>query len=379
VWLISLLLPLTIYGIRCLRDIAGLSIGEGASLLQIFVWSAMILAPLGLVDGVLFALACAVHSDFSDRSSRSVGKVYFYEGLGAGAGGIIYTFLLIPFLNSFEVAMLLGMANLISGILLLSLGKDGGTDGRRNLRTAFPVMAGLLWIFLIADSACFILSCTCSLEKASLDRQWAGLQILMSRWSPYGNVTVGRRDDQLTFFSNGIPVCTTPIPNIAFAEEMDPQMIQAVREHPTPLTLRELENPRVRIHTVDGRLYIKTASRKFDAVLLNLPPPSTLELNRFYTAEFFSAIYRSLTDGGVLALRLPGSETYLSRETRDLTLSIRRSLQSVFPAVHLLPGEVHQILAFASARAPRRRRKHLSSVCWRAKYPRGFSGNPKSA
>lgn len=389
-WLVSLLLPLTIYGIRCLRDIMGLSIGEGASLLQIFVWSAMILAPLGLVDGVLFALACTVHSDFSDRSSRSVGKVYFFEGLGAGAGGIIYTFLLVPFLNSFAVALLLGMANLISGILLLSVGKDGGTDGRRGLRTALPVMAGLLWIFLIANSACFILSCARGLEKSSLDRQWTGLQILASRWSPYGNVTVGRREDQFTFFSNGIPVCTAPIPNIAFAEEMvhypllslsdpktvlivgggpggviaevlkhpldevhyaeiDPLLIQAVREHPTPLTIRELGDPRVRIHAVDGRLYIKTAPRTFDAILLNLPPPSTLELNRFYTAEFFAEAFRSLTDGGVLALHLPGSGTYLSRETRDLTLSIRRSLQSVFPAVHLFPGEIHQILAFASA------------------------------
>lgn len=391
-WLLSLLLPLTIFGIRFLRDAMGLSIGEGVSLLQIFLWTSMILAPLGLVDGILFALACTVHSRFSAAAFRSIGKVYFYEGLGAGAGGIVYTFLFIPLLNSFEVALLLGMANLMSGILLLSAGRGGMIDGRPGGRAASPAFAGLLWIFLTANGACLALSGAGTLEKISLNRQWTGLQILASRWSPYGNVTVGRREEQLTFFSNGIPVCTAPVPNIAFAEELvhypmlsltdpktvlivgggpggiiaealkhpvdevhyaeiDPLMIQAVREHPTPLTVRELEDPRVRIHTVDGRLYMKTAARRFDAIILNLPPPSTLELNRFYTAEFFAEMRRSLSDGGVAALHLPGSETYLSRETRDLTLSVRQSLQSAFPSVHLLPGEVHLILAFASATA----------------------------
>lgn len=384
--LIALLLPLAIYSIRCLRDLMGLSIGEGASLLQILIWTAVVLAPLGIADGVLFTLACALHSDASGGSPRSVGKVYFYEGFGAGVGGIIYTFLLIPFFNSFDVAILLGIANLTCGILLLSTGERKGINGR--------VLAGLLWLFLMAGIALFTLSAAGGLEKASLDRQWKGLQLLESRWSPYGNVAVGRKEDQITFFSNGIPTCTAPIPNIAFAEEMvhypmlalpspktiliigggpggviaealkhpveevhyteiDPVMIQLVKKHLTPLTRRELENPRVRIHNVDGRLYIKTTSRRFDAILLNLPPPFTLELNRFYTVEFFTEILRSLTDSGVLALHLPGSETYLSRETRDLNLSIRQSLQMVFPSVHVIPGEIHFILAFASVAAGR--------------------------
>jgi len=379
--LLSLLLPLTIFAIRCLRDIMGLSIGEGASLPQILLWTALVLTPLGIVDGVLFTLGCALYSDSSKQYALSIGRVYLYEGLGAGVGGIAYTLLLIPFFNSFEVALLLGIANLISGILLLSL---------RGERTVIGGAAGgLLWSFLIAYLSIFTLSGARGLEKISLERQWSGLEILGSRWSPYGNVTVGRREGQLTFFSNGIPACTAPIPNIAFAEEMvhypmlsipspktvlvigggpggvlaevlkhpvdevhyteiDPLMIRMIEENPTPLTREELENPRVRIHTVDGRLYIKTTPKKFDAVLLNLPLPSTLELNRFYTVEFFGEIFRSLSKEGVFSLHLPGSETYLSREIRDLNLCLRRSLQAVFPSVYVIPGEVNIILAFAS-------------------------------
>ena len=378
---LSLLLPATIYSIRVLRDIMGLSVGEGASLVQIFFWTAVILSPLGIVDGVLFALGCALYAHFSDKPALSLGKVYLYEALGAGTGGVLYTLLFLPFFCSFEVALLLGIANLASGILLLS---SRSKKGRKR-----SALAGFLWTFLIADIIFLILSGARGLEKSSLNRQWKGLQILESRWSPYGNVAVGRREDQLTFFSNGIPTCTVPIPNIAFAEEMvhypllslaapksvlvigggpggviaevlkhpvaevhyteiDPLMIRIIQENPSPLSREELGNPRVRIHTVDGRLYLKTTPRKFSVILLNLPVPSTLELNRFYTVEFFTEIFRSLREDGVLALHLPGSETYLSREIRDLNFCLKRSLQEVFPSVYVIPGEVNFFLAFAS-------------------------------
>jgi len=84
--LLSLLLPATIYAIRGLREIMGLSVGEAASLPQIFLWTAVILAPLGIVDGLLFALGCALYSDLSKRRDLTVGRVYLYEGLGAGLG-----------------------------------------------------------------------------------------------------------------------------------------------------------------------------------------------------------------------------------------------------------------------------------------------------
>ncbi len=380
--LLSLLLPVTIYTIRSLRDIMGLSIGEGASLLQILFWTALILMPLGVVDGLLFALGCGLYSDALDRSPLAIGKVYLLEALGAGAGGVLYTFVLIPWCSSFEAALLLATANLISGLLLLAYSREKRIK-RRGL-------AGLLAAFLAVNAVLLIFSGARGLEEISLQRQWRGLDILDSRWSPYGNVAVGRREDQLTFFSNGIAICTTPVPDIAFAEEMvhypllslsspesvliigggfggvisealkhpinevhyaeiDPLMIQLIKEHLTPLTRRELENPRMTLHMMDGGLYVKTAMRKFDAVLLNLPPPSTLELNRFYTAEFFGEISRVLKKTGLVALHLPGSEAYLSRERRDLNLCIRRSLQQVFPSVFIIPGEVNFILAFASA------------------------------
>jgi len=380
--LVSILLPLTIYGIRSLRDIMGLAVGEGASLVAIFSWTAPILAPLGVVDGIMFAVGCRLHSDRAERGASSVGEVYLLEAVGAGGGGALYTFFLIPFFTSFQVAFFLGTANLISALLLIS-GDEEKSTGKNK------VLAGSLWGILVVNVLLLILPGAQVLEKNSTARQWRGLQVLDSRWSPYGNVTVGRREEQLTFFANGVPVCNAPVPDIALVEEMvhypllfipsprrvliigggfggvigevlkqpvdevhyteiDPLIIRLIKENLTPLTRPEIENPRLHIHNLDGRLFIKTASEKFDGIILNLPSPLTLELNRYYTVEFFNEISKALTGEGVLSVSIPGSETYLSPELRDLNLCLIRSLREVFPSVPVIPGDVNFILASAS-------------------------------
>jgi spermidine synthase len=380
--LVSVLLPLTIYGIRSLRDIMGLATGEGASLVAIFSWTAPLLAPLGVVDGIMFAVGCRLHSDRAQKGASSVGKVYLLEAVGAGGGGALYTFFFIPFFTSFQVAFFLAAANLISALLLISGEEEKDTWKNKAL-------TGSLWGVLLANVLFLILPGAQGLEKSSTARQWRGLQVLDSRWSPYGNVTVGRREEQLTFFANGMPVCNAPVPDIARVEEMvhyplllipsprrvliigggfggvigevlkhpvdevdyteiDPLIIRMIQENLTPLTRPEIENPRLRIHNLDGRLFIKTTPEKFDGIILNLPHPSTLELNRYYTVEFFNEIYQSLNGEGVLSISIPGSETYLSPELRDLNLCLIRSLREVFPSVHVIPGEVNCILASAA-------------------------------
>ncbi len=379
--LIAVLLPLTIYGIRSLRDLSGLSLGEGASLLQIFFWTLPLLTPMGILDGILFALGCTIHSKSASQSPTSIGRVYLLEALGAGLGGVLYTFLWIPLFNSFQVAFLLGAVNLLSGLLLILR--------PRKERRKKGVLSGIWCFFLFFDLLLLTPSGSQTLEKNSMKRLWPGLEILQSRWSPYGNVTVGRREEQLTLFSNGIPICNSPIPDIAFMEELvhypllllssprkvlivgggfggvlhevlkypvqevhyaeiDPLILQLIKENLTSLTRREMEDPRVVVHPLDGRFFIKTTAEKFDTVLLNLPVPSTLETNRFYTVDFFREVFRILREDGILALSMPGSETYLGPEVRDLNLAVLQSLRKAFPSVAVIPGDPNFLLASSS-------------------------------
>ena len=106
-----------------------------------------------------------------------------------------------------------------------------------------------------------------------------------------------------------------------------------------------LRDPRVRVITTDGRRYVDSTEEHFDIVILDLPEPITGALNRFYTAEFFGEVRRSLRPGGILALHLPSAENYWSPELTRRTASIYRTLQTSFPSILVLPGERNFLLA----------------------------------
>lgn len=375
--LVAFLLPLTIFGIRSLRDFIGLPWGEGANLWQIFWGTIPVLAPLAICDGFLFATGCVLYAQWAEKGSIAIGKVYLLEALGAGIGGFLYTFLFIPLFNSFQVAFLLGAANWGSGLILLRHFPQETTNKKLIYLWLICLIINLWFVFPNKGEPW---------EKISQQRLWKGVKVIDSRWSPYGNVLVGQRDDQLSFFANGIPICSIPTPNISFQEELihfpllllsapekilivgsgyggtiyeilkhpvkeihyaelDPLIIQLMKEYLTPLTQEEMANPRVKVHNVDGRLFIKNTKEKFDALIINLPPPYSLELNRFYTINFFREILRVLKNEGLLVLVSPGSESYLGPENKELNLNLWFSLKAVFPDTYIIFGDPNYLLA----------------------------------
>jgi spermidine synthase len=79
-------------------------------------------------------------------------------------------------------------------------------------------------------------------------------------------------------------------------------------------------------------------TNRYDVVILALPDPSTAQLNRFFTVEFFSGVKRVLADGGVLSFALGRYENYVSPELAQLLASAHRSLQPSFANILVLPG-----------------------------------------
>ena len=88
-----------------------------------------------------------------------------------------------------------------------------------------------------------------------------------------------------------------------------------------------LVDPRVSIITADGRFFLAhpTDETPYDAILVNLPDPSTVLINRFYSREFFAAAKARLRAGGLLMTRLSFSPDYLGPELEDLAASVYRT------------------------------------------------------
>jgi spermidine synthase len=390
--LFALFLPLCLYAAYTSRSLAGAIPGEGMGLLAIFSTSFLVLAPLGLVDGAMFAFGCRAYAHLTGGGTPSIGRVYVLEALGGIAGGIAFTYLMIPFLYSVQIVVVLSVLNLLAAGLIVVFACTAPGWSRAAWAGSVAALAAL------AIGAGLLLSPWAGwLQRWAAGRQWAGYDVVYSEHSVYGNVAVVERQGQYTFFADGVPVLTAPVPDVAFAEEMvhlpllfvpqprralvlsggvggvirelarypleridyaelDPLLIDAVRLFPTPLTQAELADPRLEVVPVDGRLLVRQKAQagvvplaeRYDLVVVNLPYPSTLQLNRFYTAEFFWLVRQLLADDGVLVLSTPGTLSYMSDEIRDLNAMSYQTLRQAFPYVRPIPGDTTLWLASPS-------------------------------
>jgi spermidine synthase len=117
--LFSICLLIAVYLIRILKGVIGFSIGESIGLLPMFYSSFLVLLPVSMLHGALFPLSCRIYSMVSGQGASSVGRVYVRETVGTIIGGIVCTYLLIPYLNTFQASSGLAMLNFIACLVEL--------------------------------------------------------------------------------------------------------------------------------------------------------------------------------------------------------------------------------------------------------------------
>lgn len=121
--------------------------------------------------------------------------------------------------------------------------------------------------------------------------------------------------------------------------------IETFRRFPTGLTEYELNHPQVASRLVEGRRWLRETGARYDLILVNLPIPATLQLNRYYTLEFFRLAQQRLKPGGILAINLPGSETVLTPELKALNQTLHATLRGVFAQVRIVAGDQNLFVA----------------------------------
>jgi spermidine synthase len=80
-------------------------------------------------------------------------------------------------------------------------------------------------------------------------------------------------------------------------------------------------------------------------IFVGLSSPQELRANRLFSFEFFSMAKKRMKTGGMIALTLPGSLTYISSELRDLNGCILNTLRAVYRYVRIIPGDTHLYIA----------------------------------
>ncbi|MFC1643338.1 hypothetical protein ACFL5O_11765, partial [Myxococcota bacterium] len=116
------------------------------------------------------------------------------------------------------------------------------------------------------------------------------------------------------------------------AMEPGPTVSPMVQPH-----LSQVDDPRLHWIEQDGRSYVRTTERRYDVVILDLPEPTTLQYNRYYTREFFREVRRILSPHGVLSFSLGQYANYLSQGLSQQLAIGYGTLLGVFVRVEMIP------------------------------------------
>ncbi|MGD2295178.1 MAG: hypothetical protein PVF22_05015 [Candidatus Aminicenantes bacterium] len=346
---------LSLFGLRFSRFLLGTLPAELTGTLPILLYSLALSFFVSFPLGVLFVLN-------THYATGNLTKVYTLESLGAAAAGFLVYFLIVPFFSNWQAAALVGTLVILA--LFLSC---------RTLRSV-P-------FFLIT---LFVLALVWAFDFPSQKIYWKPFLLLDSKDTPYGTLQVLKTEEQLSLYNNSLPVYSYPDPaaaeeSIHFAllqkpgaekvlligggagggleqilkypkaevdyVELNPDIIQLSLHYLPEEGTRVFYNSRVHVFYDDGVSFLDKTSQTYDIILLNLPDPSTAQINRFYTRDFFLKASQKLVPGGLFSFRVSSAENYISDELRDYLSSLYFTLKDVFPSVEVVPGGTNIFLA----------------------------------
>jgi spermidine synthase len=344
--ILGVLSPLLMIFTEILRILLVEVPGEIIALSDTLLTSLVLLLPIGALVGAQFPLCVR-------ELPESPQRVYAFESLGAFAGGLLFTSLILKGVKTEVVLFAVSVLLMVTGVWL--------TRKKR-------LLILLLIPFVVMNIKDTVLKWTSPPNMVLEERMD----------SPYAEVTLYSSGNQKSLYTSGSLYYTYPEPQTEETKvhlpmtmvknpervliiggsplllrealkyplkevvflETDPVLIRVAKEVLSEEDRRIIENPKVRLVREDARVFLKTdTEKKYDLLLLNLPPPSTASLNRFYTVEFFRMVKERLSPEGVFCLKLATASGYISNTLRLANGSVYRTLKDVFPFVETTSEE----------------------------------------
>jgi len=343
---------LQLIGIRALRE-TFFTHGLSPGFYPIFLYIFLTITPYCFLIGFVLPYAQKVLNAGDYRFES--GDLYITDSIGDILGGVLFSFLLVYWLKPFcTIAVTSSLLIVVALFLLLKR--------RRRLL----LLAGLAATFFFCSY-----SLNSLFENSTLAHQYGNIVRYLE--SPFGRIVVTREGDQHTFWESGTPLYSGS--NIVKSEEkvhyplsqlegvenvllvsggLGETMAEVSKYGPARVDYVELDPhltgaalemniiekvPFLEIMNTDGRHYIKKATRKYDAIIIDLPDPETFQINRFFTSEFFSLAKKILKQEGVLSMSIEYSQNYLSEIRKKKLSTLYNTARLHFQKVIVLPGE----------------------------------------
>jgi len=331
--------------------------GLGSALTGAF----FLLFPVCFLSGYLFTAFSTIFSESANENM--IGRSYAYESFGSLAGGLLFSLVLGRFLNSFQILGLTTGAIIIAGVF------TGGLINKK--RAAILFTAGIIVPVLI-----FILEPDKRLKKILLPNQ----NIILNKSTRYGNLVITEQAGQLNFYENNSlqfytenMMLNEEAVHFAMARHDFPKrvllisggiagMIREIKKYDVEKITYLETNPEVFLHwenlvaetdeydeveivRSDIRSFLSGSGDVYDVILINLPPPSTIGYNRFYTYEFFKIVKKHCNNKSIVSTNLPSTANYAEENALEIHSSLWKTLGGHFSTILLIPGEKNYFLA----------------------------------
>lgn len=368
-FVLAFLLPITIIFIRSSSSLLGRTQGELIGLMPIIFIPLATLLPICILTGFLYTLGCHIYNLITKETSTAISKVYLFEAIGSGVASFVISIILIRFLETFQLAFVICIANVLAAVTLLYF----------QTNKSKIIVIFILPLFII--SAIYLFP---YIDRLSLKKLWQNFELLHTETTIYGNIAITKFGESISFFENGFLMFTYP--DLLYAEEavqfallehpdpknvlligggvsgslhqillhphishvdyveLDPKIIELSEKYLSEQETSYLNDPRVHIWHKDGRLFVKQTSRKYDVIIINLPDPQTTLINRFYTLEFFQQVKKILTDNGLIGFSVTSSENVIGQELANFLTCLYNTMLRVFREVVLIPGDTNHFI-----------------------------------
>jgi spermidine synthase len=348
----SILFPAILSIIRIVKSL--FMYGEIIGILQMVGITFFVLFPIGFLFGAQFTFAGELSRQ---KNEKFVIIIYMFETLGSLIGGALFSFLLAG--NVWNVSLsffcsiillfcaiilspsILPISLFILNILILLTGWDNKFDiftrklqwKNYGLVEQIESKYGHLAITKIGNIYSLY-------QDGEISASWRNVE---KNEEVHWALLASKNPEDVLIFGNA---CSGPLYEIFKYNinqvdyvELDENVVKLTAKYLDPINKKILTNPKVKILNFDARVWIKNTPKKYDVIIINLPPPSTAQLNRLYTIEFFKEIKSKLKEDGIVSFSLPSGENYISPVFSLFNSSIYKSLKTVFPNVTFIPGD----------------------------------------
>jgi spermidine synthase len=348
----------TVFLLHYLRNIV-FPVGSMIGVIESVYSSLILLIPYCLIAGFLFSLLAQIVS----RESNLIANVYSLEAVGSVVGGLVFSLVMIFFLTTYQALILLTLFNL--GVCFVIARRFGSSLPR--------------YVVLFLFATFLVLAFLTNLDNISRKFMFRDQELLYHKDTPYGNLTVTKQGDQTNFYENSILLFSTndvtaneeavhyamiqhPHPrNVLLISgglsgttqeilkynveridyvEINPWLIDIGKKFTSALT-----NGKIHVINEDARMYVRHASERYDVALINTPDPSTAQINRYDTEEFFHDLKSTLTTDAVISISLLSSADYFGNDARLVSSIMNNTLRTAFKNVLIVPGTRNYFIA----------------------------------